>query len=52
MYSEWSLTDFSQLNVDDIEAGTELIEFDLSEARYEVVVETVNYEILESFSFC
>jgi hypothetical protein len=33
MYVEWAGIDFSQLMVDDVEAGTELIEFDLEQAR-------------------
>ena len=34
MYSEWAVVEFSHLNVEDVEAGTELIEFDLGEARF------------------
>ena len=34
MYTEWASVEFSQLNVEDVDSGTELIEFDLEQARF------------------
>ena len=41
MYVEWAGIDFSQLMVDDVEAGTELIEFDLEQARLLLLQSTI-----------
>jgi hypothetical protein len=37
MWLEWAAVEFAQLNVDDVESGTELVEFDLEQARWEEV---------------
>ena len=41
MYQEWATAEFSQLSVDDVDSGTELIEFDLEQARFDARIGSI-----------
>ena len=54
MYTEWASVEFSQLNVEDVDSGTELIEFDLEQARFarksSFIVNEVNGQYYKQFT--